>query len=263
MITACFHNVSREGNMGRNISYMQRVNVRGEPISTSPPNPGNYFTVPDSDEEQKGAVVKSAIKGEYWLSNYNLTALRDIIGDNDDSGFIFANVLAANELVGQIQALRNGRYIAIVNTAKWRLRGGVHWVVVVWSKEGGEQVTVQFFDSMTGSLCASLERIIKSQESWKLLPTKGMRWQEDGWRCGYFAIYAAMLYEVDADEASGVALKQMPNNFPKLVQELLRQATAWKRGDQIRLTKGERNKLTAGEQGIADVLLNRQKSICE
>jgi hypothetical protein len=244
---SCDHNVGRRNDMRRNIVLLQEVNYRGQ--AAMEPSPWVAHEISDGDVDE----VHKELKDGYWLGTWDLDAVLGIIGM--PPGWEYGGTLGRNELVPQVKGMRDGKFIAIVNTDRRRCRGGgVHWVVAVWSNSKS-QVVIQFFDPRTTvSLCAPLERCVRGQNGWQLLDTLAMEWQRDGWRCGYFTLYAVAFAEVGENNPSGVGLRKMPDNFPQLVYRLLGLERVWKRGQPIRLTKEQRAAVGSGQSGVEQVL---------
>lgn len=102
------------------------------------------------------------------------------------------------------------------------LKDGVHWFLVAWDGNAcAPGDTVYIWDSFgedkaNGNGSDALQAELEALDL--IVVTKWLGHQDDGWRCGYFAMwYQKQAVETDW-ELGGLEMKDMPDSFVKEVQ---------------------------------------------
>ena len=179
-----------------------------------------------ADVHDQRPILKKALQvfnGCYWLTSHDILDLLHEYMLCPEG----IKVLSANELIENIAtASVDCVHTAIVNTSTSD-SGGVHWVCGRWLKTSTNMSIVIRDPKKDPHHCDLLGQYLTNaaEQDQKLdwsVDITGTGWQSvtDGWRCGYYSLYAALrVWQTDTlDEA----LVKMPKNFVDLVKAILR-----------------------------------------
>ena len=186
-------------------SYFCLVHLRVSPLI------GDQRRIDHMDvDESLGPAqdLYAALKRGYWLSTYDLQDMAKMLGMNTTTNFV--GVFASDEIGLAVERSLRGTWTAIVNCDSSD-KAGNHWVVARWTKTRL---------NTTGNILEPLYHKVLSAPLQLVFPNwsvQVLKWQNDGWTCGYHSLWAALL--LDAPRS---VPEKTPKAFLRYVWALLR-----------------------------------------
>jgi hypothetical protein len=192
----------------------------------------------------------------YWLKSndimnifrsFNRIWLRDAVQPDQDQAYqktiLVDNGLGADYILKTIND-RQGQFnnehtdfgMSVVNTDNSN-ENGYHWVIVVF-KRVDNLVTIRVYDPLdNANACNQIWSNVAGTKTHKFGYTVNvvcapLCWQKDGWRCGYYCVYALLAAGLTADEEAKQTamlgedgkdqMQKMPDGFEEIIWTVLR-----------------------------------------
>jgi hypothetical protein len=227
----------------------------------SAPSPSPWDNAPAWDDVPD--MAWQDLKAGYQLTGHDLIDLEIALGAHA----AMVPALARDELI--VQVFRGmgpiWRAAVVNNEQSTRMYGGLHWVTVVWrrgqqTRQGRVSVQARVVDSLRRSTYSKqiCEDLIQANVDVNKAPIL-MKWQTDGWRCGYYASFA--VWHASHRQAGRPVAQFEAKRMPKMFEELVWIILAARRASppyELFLTKEQRSHLLDGKsaESIVRTIVN-------